>query len=35
MGNQSTKQIVEILTKYKKDIHDLYESKEHGLLEIV
>lgn len=35
MGNQSTKQIVEILTKHKQDMHDLYESKEHGLLEIV
>ena len=35
MGNQSTKQITETLTKHQQNILDLYESKDYGLLEIV
>ena len=35
IGNQSTKEITKVLTKHQKDILDLYETKDYGLLEIV
>ena len=34
-GNQATDYIADILIKHAKDIYNLYESKEYGILEII